>query len=388
MERIPVAGPWVTEREVRYTADAAANAWYANAGVYPARFEKAFAEYVGMSHATSLPSCTSALHLALAALGVGPGDEVIVPELTWIASSAPVNYVGSTPVFADVEKATWCLDAASAEKVVSPRTKAIIVVDLYGSMPDWERLQDLARRKRLALVEDAAEAVGSELSGRRAGSFGDIGTFSFHGSKTLTTGEGGMLVTNRKDLYNRVLQLRDHGRLPGDRMFRNHEVAFKYKMSALQAAFGLAQLERIEELVARKREIFIWYQRQFADTPEVTLNPEDSRSKNAYWMVTALLDPRCGLRKESLMQALDQAGIDSRPIFHPLSSLPAYDSLGGPEKWRGRNPVAYELAPWGVNLPSGLKLTESVVARVCASVKNALAAQRTSRATSRLGQGQ
>jgi perosamine synthetase len=369
MDWIPVAGPWVTEKEVRYVADAAANAWYANANVYPARFEKAFAEYVGVAHAASLPSCTAALHLSLAALGVGPGDEVIVPDCTWIASAAPVDYVGAKPVFVDVNPLSWCIDAAAFEAAITPRTKAAILVDLYGNMPDMDAIVTIATERKIAVIEDAAEAIGSEYRGRKAGAFGDVGTFSFHGSKTLTTGEGGMLVTNRRDVYDRVLSLRDHGRVPGDRMFYNHEIAFKYKMSALQAAFGLAQLERIEELVARKREIFNWYAEQFAGMNGVSLNHEAEGTKNSYWMVTALLAPEIGLHKEDLMEALRERNIDSRPFFHPLSSLPAYRSHGGPAVWAKRNPVTYAISPWGINLPSGFNLTEPLVETVADAFK-------------------
>ena len=191
MDWIPVAGPWVTEKEVRYTADAAANGWYSSHNVYPERFERGFAEYVGVAHATSLPSCTSALHLALAALGIGPGDEVIVPDATWIATSAPISYVGAAPVFADIDGESWCLDPAALERAISPRTKAAIVVDLYGNMADMDAIAAIAKKHGIAIIEDAAEAVGSEYRGRKAGSFGDVATFSFHGSKTLTTGEGG-----------------------------------------------------------------------------------------------------------------------------------------------------------------------------------------------------
>jgi perosamine synthetase len=368
MEWVPVAGPWVTDKEVQYAADAAANGWYANANSYPARFERAFADYLGVAHAVSLPSCTSALHLALAALGVGPGDEVIVPDATWIGSSAAITYVGATPVFADIDRLSWCLDTAALERAVTPRTRAVIAVDLYGNMPDMDAILAVARRHGIAVIEDAAEAVGSEHRGRKAGSFGDVATFSFHGSKTLTTGEGGMLVTNRADINERVQRLRDHGRNPGDRMFVNHEVAFKYKMSALQAAFGLAQLERIDELVERKRQIFQWYAEHFRGLNGVSLNHEATGVKNTYWMVTALFDPDLGLRKEDAIEALHRRNIASRPFFHPLSSLPAYRHLGGPERWQPLTPVSYAVSPWGVNLPSGFNLTEPVVARVVEAV--------------------
>lgn len=361
---IPVAGPWVTEKEVRYAADAAANGWYASHNVYPDRFEKGFAEYLGVMHATSLPSCTSALHLALAGLGIGPGDEVIVPDATWIATSAPVSYVGATPVFADIDNGSWCLDAAAFERAITPRTKAVIVVHLYGNMADMDAIMEAATRHGIAVIEDAAEAIGSEYQGRKAGAFGDAATFSFHGSKTLTTGEGGMFVTSRDDLFARVLRLRDHGREPGDHLFVNQEVAYKYKMSALQAAFGLAQLERIEELVARKREIFSWYARHLAAANGVALNHEAPTTRNTYWMVTAVFNRELGLRKEEVIAELRQRNINSRPFFSPLSSLPAYRHLGGAERWKIRNPVSYDIGARAVNLPSGFNMTEALVERV------------------------
>src|SRR3989440_9410166 len=253
MERIPVAGPSITQKEIDYVTDAVTNAWYGNANVYHERFEKAFAKYLGVRYAVALPSCTSAIHLSLLALGVGPGDEVIVPDATWIATAAPITYVDATPVFADIDEKTWCLSAASFEECITPKTKAVIPVDLYGNMPDMDVILEVAQRDRIAIIEDAAEAVGAEYKGRKAGSFGDAGAFSFHGSKTLTTGEGGMLVTDRDDVWKRVLILRDHGQTPGDTMFFNREVGYKYKMSSMQAALGLAQLERIDELVERKR---------------------------------------------------------------------------------------------------------------------------------------
>jgi perosamine synthetase len=364
MDWIPVAGPWVTEKEVRYTTDAAANGWYANHNTYPDRFEKGFAEYLGVAHATSLPSCTSALHLVLAGLGIGPGDEVIVPDATWIATSAPVSYVGATPVFADVDKGSWCLDAAALERAITPRTRAVIVVHLYGNMADMDAIMDVAKRQDIAVIEDTAEAIGSEYRGRKAGAFGDAATFSFHGSKTLTTGEGGMLVTSRDDLFARVLRLRDHGREPGDRLFLNQEIAYKYKMSALQAAFGLAQLERIEQLVARKREIFSWYARRLSGMNCVAFNHEAPTTKNTYWMVTAVFDRELGLWKEDVIAELRRRSIDSRPFFSPLSSLPAYRHLGGAARWNLSNPVSYDIGARAVNLPSGFNMTEALVERV------------------------
>lgn len=370
--RIPVSGPWITEREVRYVADAAQNAWYANHNVYHARFERAFAEYLGVRHTMALPSCTSAIHLALMALGVGPGDEVVVPDVTWIASAAPVSYVGATPVFADIDPVTWCMSADSLRDCISPRTRAIIPVDLYGSMPDWDALLRIADKAGVPVIEDAAEAVGSRYRGRPAGSFGRAGVFSFHGSKTLTTGEGGLLATNDETLFRRAQVLRDHGRPPGDRFFHNTEVAHKYKMSSLQAALGLAQLERVEELVTRKREIFGWYRARLGNTPGITLNAEPEGTVNSYWMNTVILDRRFNMEKRELMSRLDGYQIDSRPFFFPLSSLPAYAGTPQAAQARARNTNSYDVSPRGLNLPSGLNLTEADVDYVCRSLLSIL----------------
>jgi perosamine synthetase len=372
MERIPISGPWITQKEIDYVADAVANAWYDNANMYHKRFEKAFAEYIGTRFAISLPSCTSAIHLSLLSLGVGEGDEVIVPDLTWIASSAPVSYVGATPVFADVDEKTWCLSAESFKQLITPRTRAVIPVDLYGGMPDVDGISEIARRNRVAIIEDAAEAIGSEYNNRKSGSFGDTGVFSFHGSKPLVTGEGGMLVTDREDVYRRSLFLRDHGREPGDKMFWNTEVAFKYKMSSMQAALGLAQLERIDELLARKRQIFNWYQSELGDIRGLTLNYEAPNIRNTFWMVTIVLDEMFNMKKEALMALMAEKDIDCRPFFYPLSSLPAYQNLQQASQASQRNKIAYKISPYGLNLPCGMKMTEEKVHYVCWFLKSVL----------------
>jgi perosamine synthetase len=369
MQRIPVAGPWITQKEIDYVTDAVTNAWYGNANMYHERFEKAFAEYIGMKYAMALPTCTSSIHLSLLALGIKEGDEVIVPDATWIASSAPISYVGATPVFADIDPQTWCLSAESFEACITKKTKVVIPVDLYGGMPDMDAICAIARSHNIAIIEDAAEALGAEYKGRRAGSFGDTGVFSFHGSKTVTTGEGGMLVTDREDLFKRIQVLRDHGRQPGDRMFFNTEVAYKYKMSSMQAALGLAQLERIDELIERKRDQFEWYRQGLAGMDGITMNAVPAGTLNAYWMVTIILDPKLGLNKTQLMERLSEHGIDTRPFFHPLSSIPAYEDSEQAHVARQRNTVVYGISPYAVNLPSALSVTEEQVAYVCDALK-------------------
>lgn len=371
-KRIPIAGPSITEREISYVAEAARTAWFENANLYQDRFERAFAEYIGVKHAIALPSCTAGLHLSLAAMGVGPGDEVIVPDITWIASVAPIIYVGATPVFADIDRDSWCLSAAGFERCITSRTKAVIPVDLYGNLPDMRAIRQIADSRGVRIIEDAAEAIGSMQSGSRAGSFGDTGTFSFHGSKTMTTGEGGMVVTNDTSLYARMQVLRDHGRRPGDVAFFNSEVGFKYKMTAFQAAIGLAQLERIDELIANKRRLFELYRDALAGLPYLRLNAAAKGTLNSYWMVTVVWDDDIEIDKTSVMAELDMRGIDTRPFFHPLSSLPAFANAVDRPRAQAANVVSYTLSPHGINLPCGAGVGEDEVAYVAAELRDVL----------------
>ena len=266
-EPIPVAGPSITAREGEYARTAAMAAWGADANVYNQRFEQMVADYVGVPYAISTPSCTSAIHLALAALGIGPGDEVIVPDVTWIASVAPVIYLGATPVFADIDPVTWVLDKDAVAAALTKRTRAVIAVDLYGSIHDTFSFG-------CPIIEDAAQAIGSRRGATSAGDFGIASAFSFHGSKTVTTGEGGMLCTFDENIRDRARYLANHGR--SGTSFEATEVGYKYKMPATAAAIGVAQMERIDELVAKKRQIFGWYRErldmQMNAEPEGTYN--------------------------------------------------------------------------------------------------------------------
>ncbi len=371
MDRIFVSGPSITQKEVDYVSDAVKHAWYGNANMYHEKFEQAFANYVGTKYAIALPSCTSAIHLAVMALDIGEGDEVIVPETTWIATAAPLKYIGAVPIFVDVDKNSWCIDAKSVERAITKKTKAIITVDVYGNIPNMDEIWAVAEKYNLPIIEDAAEAIGAEYKGKKAGSLGKVGVFSFHGSKTMTTGEGGMLVTDDKNLYERALFLRDHGRKPGDVMFMNREVAYKYKMSSMQAALGLAQLERINELVDKKRRIFQWY-KSALDTVNIQLNSEADGVKNTYWMVSVILPKELKKKGGELRQFLQKENIDTRPFFHPLSSIPAYRDSVQAKGMTEKNIVSYDIADYAINLPSGLDMTEEKVQRVCSVLKNFL----------------
>lgn len=310
---IPVAGPWITEREIDYVTDAVSHGWYDQANGYIDRFESAFKTYLGRKYAISLPSCTSGLHLSLLALGVGPGDEVIVPDSTWIASAAPVSYLGATPIFADMDPTTWCISAETVRALISKKTKAIIAVNLYGHMPEYDALLALG----IPVIEDAAESIGSLYKDRKSGIFGVTSCFSFHGSKIMTTGEGGMLVTDDDHLYRRCMIARDHGRLPGDTLFQNIEIGHKYKMSNLQAALGLAQLERLDELVQKKREIFFWYKEALTGIEGIALNPDHPDLYNSYWMTTVLFDQSLSITKFDIVQKFKEKNIASRPFSLP-----------------------------------------------------------------------
>lgn len=362
-DQIAVAGPWITEREVAAVTDALRHGWYEHAYDYCERFEREFASYHDRKYGIMTPSCTTALHLLLTGLGIGEGDEVIVPESTWIASAAPVTYVRATPVFCDIEAQHWCLDPAAVERDITARTKAIIAVDLYGNMPLLDELTAVAERHGLYLIEDAAEALGSVYRGVRAGKFGAASVFSFHRTKTLTTGEGGMLLTDNAALYERCLFWRDHGRKAGGPKYYNYAVTYKYMPFNVQAALGWAQLQRIEELVGRKRWILELYRRRLSGMGDLQLNTEPEGGVNGAWATAVVFGRALGITRARAMADLEKMNIPTRPFYYPLSSLPAYP--GQVAAGRERNPRAYDISDRGIHLPCALNLTEESIEQVC-----------------------
>lgn len=351
--RIVYTQPSITELEHEYVLDAVKNGWGAKCYDYINRFEQQFAQYLGVKHAIATSSCTGAMQLGLAAAGIGVGDEVILADTNWIATVAPVVHLGATPVFVDILPDSWCLDPVQVEQAITARTKAIIAVHLYGNLCEMAELRALAEKYQLLLIEDAAEALGSEYHGQKAGSMGAFGTFSFHGTKTMTTGEGGMFVTNDSDLYERVLTLSNHGRSRYQtKQFWPDEVGYKFKMSNIQAALGCAQLERIDELVGAKRKIFARYKTLLSLYTELNLNPESQGQLNSYWMPTVVFSEQSGIKQEQLINAFQKANIDARVFFWPLSSLPMFSA-------KPENQCAYEICQRAINLPSYPQLTES-----------------------------
>jgi perosamine synthetase len=362
MSRIYYTKPSITEREVEYATDAARNGWGDRCYEYIGKFEAMFREYTGARFAIATSSCTGALHMGLAALGVEAGDEVILCDTNWIASAAPITYLGAKPVMVDALIDSWCIDPDKVEQAITPRTKAIMAVHIYGNLCEMDRLLEIGERHNIPVVEDAAEALGSYWQSRHAGSIGRFGTFSFHGTKTITTGEGGMLITDDEALYNRLLTLSNHGRAKGQlKQFWPDEVGFKYKMSNLQAAVGCAQMERIRDLVRRKRDIFHYYQSKLGKLPGVSMNPEKQSTVNSYWMPTLVFAPETGISREKLFNRFKAAGIDARVFFHALSSLPMFEPKMG-------NRVSNDIPNRAINLPSYHDMTESDQDQVIAVV--------------------
>lgn len=355
--RIPYTKPSITELEVAYAQDAVATGWGEHCYDYLNRFEHDFATHIGARHAIATSSGTGALHLGLAALGVGPGDEVILADTNWIASAAPIVHLGATPVFVDILEDSWCIDPREVIEALTPRTKAIVATHLYGNACDMDELLAIGESRGIPVIEDAAEAIGTTYRGRSAGSMGAFGAFSFHGTKTMTTGEGGAFVTSDTELYQRVLNLSNHGRAQGEsRQFWPATVGYKYKMSNIEAAIGCAQLERIATLTERKRWILSEYRRQLEHLPFVQLNPEPPHIVNGAWMPTAVFSPESGVTREALLEGFRAADIDARVFFWPLSSLPMFEPAA--------TPSAHDVPTRAINLPSYHDMQEDEISRV------------------------
>lgn len=367
MHRIPISKPSITELEIQYVTDAITNGWGTHCYDYIIRLGKEFAQYLGVKYALPTASGTGAIHLAYLALDIKAGDEVIVPEATWIATAAPLAWMGAKPVFADILPDTWCIDPRSIEAKITPRTKAIVPVHLYGNMAEMDEILEIGRKYGIPVLEDAAQALGSEYKGRKAGSMGLINMFSFHGTKTMTTGEGGIIVTNDDALFEKICVLNDHGRNPktSSKMFWMEQIGYKYKISNLAAALGCAQIERIDELVRRKREIFAWYQQLLGGIKGLQLNPEKDYVFNSFWMPNIIFDKTLQINRDTVLQRFKEQNIDIRTFFYPLSSMPMF----APDT---NNTVAYDIHERGVNLPTNFDLTFEDAQRVAEVVSTYL----------------
>ena len=363
-----MAGTMVGQLEEEYVLDALRNGWYENKYYYCETLQKEFADFHERKFALMTPNCTSALHLVLAALGIGPGDEVIVPECTWIASASPVKYVGATPIFCDIDENNWCVCPKSLLDSITENTKAVIVVDLFGNMPEMNKLEKICKERKIHLIEDAAESLGSVYNGVKAGKFGTASVFSFHNTKTMSTGEGGMLLLDDENLYNKCVKLRDHGRGPDTKPYFNDIVGFKYMPFNIQAALGLAQFRRINELISIKKRHLDFYKKNLSDL-DVVFNPEPANITNGAWITAMVLGKSYGLSKHEFMKKLLEKGIPSRPFFYPLSSIPAFNLE---KHYKSKNPISYDISNRGVNLPGALNLSTHQLQTICDKVKEVL----------------
>lgn len=356
-ELILTAGSSIGAQERSYALDAAAYGWNSRHSDYLNAFEKEFAEYVGADFAMATSSCTGALHLALAAAGLGPGDEVIVPEITWVATASAIRYVGATPVFAEIDPYSWTLDPGKITELITPKTKAILPVHLYGFAAQMTQIMDIAQEHNLLVIEDAAPAIGASVDGQTVGTFGNFGCYSFQGAKMLVTGEGGMLVTNDPELALRAKTLQEHGRKPGT--FWIQELGRKYKMSNIQAALGLGQIQRSDNQIFRKRRIRSWYEEELSETQGIRFQVEESNTNSIHWMTSIFLENSDATRRDEVISLLKENGIDSRPVFPAMSQFPIWERpIEAPK------PIASSVGDSSINLPSGVHLSRQSVEKI------------------------
>lgn len=357
--KIPIYQPDLGGNARRYVNECLDTAWISSRGRFVAEFESTFAKKIGIEHAASVSNGTVALHLALLALGIGQGDEVIVPTLTYIASVNAINYCNATPIFVESVRETWQIDPEDIIRNITPRTRAIMVVHLYGQSCDMDAIISIARKHRLFVIEDCAEAFGTLYNGRHVGRFGDISTFSFFGNKTITTGEGGMVVSQDKTLIERARHLKGQG-LATHREYWHDVVGYNYRMTNIQAAIGLAQLERADEFIDRKRKIAELYAELLQALP-IELHREAPGTLHSFWMVSILVD-HADLR-DALRQHLASAGIETRPLFYPVHTMPMHS-----KNFR-KFPIAEDIAWRGINLPSYPGLSDEDIALICREIK-------------------
>ena len=367
---IPVNEPLIGAREAAYVADCVASRWISSEGPYVERFERAWADYCGVTHGVAVSSGTAALFAAVDTLRLQPGDEVIMPSFTIISCAWAIIAAGARPVLVDADPETWCIDAARVEERITPRTRAIMAVHIYGHPADMDPLRVIANRHGLRVIEDAAEAHGARYRGRRAGAIGDVGCFSFYANKIITTGEGGMLVTDDAAIAERARRYRNLGFGPG-RRFLHHEVGHNFRMTAMQAAVGLAQTEDADARVARKREIGRRYTSLLSGIDGLQLPAEQPWAENVYWMYGIVLDPARRVGADAFARRLRARGIDTRPFFLGMHEQPALRERG---LFAGeRYPVTERLSRYGLYLPSGLTLADDEIEHVGTAVREELA---------------
>lgn len=362
---IPISQPSITQLEIDYVTDAVRSTWISSLGKYIDQFETEFARLCEADYAIAVSNGTVAIHLALVANGIGPGDEVIVPNLSFVATANAVLHAGAKPVFVDIDPVSLCIDPVAIEKAITSHTRVVMPVHLYGHPADMKRIMELTAHHGLIVIEDAAEAHGSKAYGKSVGGWGKCATFSFYGNKNITTGEGGMITTNDADLNLRCRYLRDHA-MSKDKRYWHTEVGFNYRMTNVQAAIGCAQLKRTPDLMRKRQELFDWYQHELAGIQGLRLNRTANWATNSYWLICLEYDHWSSeAERDNFMAKLRIDGIDSRPYFYPLTHMP-YLTNGG------STPVTEHVYFKGINLPTFFELTREQVSYICASIRKNL----------------
>jgi perosamine synthetase len=361
---IPISKPSITQKEIDYVTDAVTSTWISSLGKYIDRFEREFALYCGSKHAIAVSNGTVAIHLAAYALGLGEDDEVIMPNLSFIATANAVMLTGAKPVFADIDPFNLCLDPQKIESLITPKTKAIMPVHIYGHPSDMIAINAIAQKYNLMVIEDAAEAHGASINGKRVGSWGDCATFSFYGNKNITTGEGGMITTDDDDLAARCRFLRDHA-MSKEKRYWHTTMGFNYRMTNIQAAIGCAQLERIDELMAERERVYSIYQRELKGLENISINRTSTWAHNSYWLICLEIENYSEIERDALMLRLKEKMVDSRPYFYPMSMMPYINE--NPD-----TPFCFSIYKKGINLPSFITLTEEEVVYICNTLKTLL----------------
>jgi len=364
---IPVCEPMLLGNELKYVEDAVKSTWISSKGAYLREFERKFADFIGTSYATSVTNGTAALHLALKASGIKEGDEVILPTFTMISTAFAICYCAALPVFVDCERDTWNIDVKKIEEKITPRTKAIMVVHIYGHPCDMDPIIEIAGKHNLLIIEDAAEAHGAEYKGKKCGTLGDVACFSFYANKIISTGEGGMVLTDDPVIYEKLQYFKNLAfPLKGPRMYKHDDIGFNYRMSNLHAAIGLAQLENIDTFINARRKNTQLYNRRLSNTGGITTPIEKEWARNVYWMYSILVEDDFAMPRDELIQTLSEKQIDSRPFFIPMHKQKSLQNYGC--DCSGNYPVADEISKKGLYLPSSSSLTGREIEYICNTI--------------------
>lgn len=358
MKKISFAGPWITQKEIDYVTDATRNGFYETYDLHTKKLEKTVAEYLGVKYTIATHCCTLALHLAAVTLDLGPEDEVIVTDFSWVATSYAIAYTGAKCVFADIDPDSWCIDPKAIEAAITPKTKAIMLVHAFGYPAQMDKIMAIAQKYNLRVIEDAAPALGAEFRGQKVGTFGDVGCFSFQGAKLTVSGEGGIFVTNDEKLYEKAKLLSSMGRTDSKAVFWSDVIGYQYTIANLTAALALAQVERVEELLAKKRQIFNWYYDRLKNVPGIKVIKEKEGCKSNYCYPSILLEDSIKVDRDVVLKKLKDVNVHCRPGFPQMSRFPVFEQ-------RFANPVAKNVEERGISLASAANLIEEDIDFVC-----------------------